>query len=88
MNRDKQARTHRTHIAQAVAAINEKSKEAKYVSIYRNGIEMAACPYCRAPWAPVRNVMPWEGNTRVRYHACRRCGKSFKSIEHLGNALP
>ncbi|MFH0825279.1 MAG: hypothetical protein V2B18_21215 [Pseudomonadota bacterium] len=41
----------------------------------------APCPFCEAPWAPVRNVLPWAGNMRVRYHVCRRCGKSFKSVE-------
>lgn len=43
----------------------------------------AGCPHCDNSWAPVRNVMPWDGDMRVRFHVCRQCGKSFKSIESM-----
>lgn len=52
-------------------------------SVYTNSIGRAPCPHCHAPWAPVRNVMPSDGEVRIRYHICRRCGKSFKSVENF-----
>lgn len=46
----------------------------------------AACPRCKTPKAQVLRTMPWEGEgtksqTRLRYHWCRICGASFKSLE-------
>jgi len=41
----------------------------------------ACCPICRRGRAPVYRTMPWRDNLRERYHRCRFCGWSFKSVE-------
>lgn len=46
----------------------------------------AECPRCKMRKAHVRNTLPWEDNLRERYHCCRRCGATFKSIEDLSAA--
>ena len=46
-------------------------------------IDGAKCPRCRMGPASVRNTMPWADGLRERYHICRRCGNTFKSIEVL-----
>jgi len=46
-----------------------------------NRITGASCTACRASGAYTRNTLPWESGLRIRYHTCRRCGTSFKSIE-------
>jgi hypothetical protein len=40
----------------------------------------AVCPVCHHGYAPVYTTRPWEGNLRIRYHACV-CGARFKSVE-------
>lgn len=43
----------------------------------------ACCPKCGIDKASVKNVLPWDGNTRIRYHACQACKHKFKSIEEV-----
>jgi len=43
----------------------------------------AMCPFCKRSKGSVLRTLPWEGETRIRYHNCRRCGGRFKSIESL-----
>ncbi|MEN6424030.1 MAG: hypothetical protein ABFE13_01605 [Phycisphaerales bacterium] len=35
------------------------------------------CPYCSSTDCPVYN----SNNIPIRYHKCRQCGHSFKSVE-------
>ena len=39
------------------------------------------CPYCKAPMGKVYRTKKWDGGVRERYHVCRRCGQTFKSVE-------
>ena len=40
------------------------------------------CPVCRmASNFAVTKTLAWEDGCRVRYHSCRRCGASVKSVE-------
>jgi len=41
----------------------------------------AICPRCGKKKCDVTRTMKWEGNTRIRYHKCKYCKKSFKSLE-------
>lgn len=43
----------------------------------------AACPGCSLKGKSHGNtrVMPWDGNTRKRYHHCAKCGINFLSLE-------
>lgn len=43
------------------------------------------CPgqRCRSLDCPAYNVQPAERTHRIRYHKCRKCGKTFKSVEYF-----
>jgi hypothetical protein len=44
----------------------------------------ASCPLCGHPRTAVTTTRAAEGSTRVRYHRCKACSQSFKSIEEVG----
>lgn len=39
------------------------------------------CPLCGRTKCQVNTVGRWSGPVRERYHNCRHCGHSFKSVE-------
>ena len=41
----------------------------------------AACPNCGRKKASVVRSMDWEDDVRIRYHKCRFCQNTFKSVE-------
>ena len=56
------------------------------IGIVRNGVDWSSkhggvCPRCAHKRCKVTRSMPWDGDTRVRYHACQKCGTVFKSLE-------
>lgn len=53
-------------------------------AIERRGLdftkEKMLCPLCHSE-LKVYKTFDWDGETRIRYHKCPACGRSFKSIE-------
>lgn len=48
----------------------------------------AVCPCCKTVKIPIFRTMPWDGNTRIRYHKCKntdcllsRLNLSVKSLQ-------
>ena len=39
------------------------------------------CPLCGQKKCSIRCVGKWSGSVRERYHICRSCSHSFKSVE-------
>jgi hypothetical protein len=59
---------------------------ALVLGVIRNGVDWSSrdggvCPACGKKRCKVTRTMRWEGATRTRYHACDKCGATFKSLE-------
>lgn len=62
---------------------NIKKKTRKPVNGTDYEGKYTICPNCRMTGNKITNVLPEEDKTVIRYHACFRCGNSFKSVDVL-----
>jgi len=71
----------------------QRNELLRAVEVARAGVEYsvqtgATCPCCGQSYARVVSTLPWEDNTRLRYHRCRNrdcvlttMGINIKSVQ-------